>query len=138
MHILFTVLQCQAGRWHGSNPCQLSPEKKFNQKTTNCATEETLYAIRLHKESRDCCLCSYLRVKGNPHFGKQQCPYSYLQPFPGVGVSKRKLNRRRAVKWNVLAMPKQHGLCQDQLGTAVGQPKICYNPELSRTRTPDT
>lgn len=61
-----------------------------------------------------------------------------LSCCPATGVSKRKLNRRRAVKCNVLAMPNQHGLCQDQLGTAVGQPKICYNPELSRIGTPDT
>lgn len=103
-----------------------------------------LYAIKLHKGSWDSCLCSYLRVEGNPRFGKQQCPYSYLQPFPActpcpaAGVSKRKLNRRRAVKCNVLAMPNQHGLGQDRLQTAGGQPKICYNPELSRAGTPDT
>lgn len=145
MYTQFPVLQCQAGRWHGSNCCQLLPEKKFNQKAiNNCVTEETLYAIKLHKQSRESCLCSYLRVEGNPRFGKQQFPCSYLQPFPArtrcpaVGASERKLNRRRAVKCNVSAMPNQHGLCQDQLGTAAGQPKICYNPELSRTGTPDT
>lgn len=79
-------------------------------------------------------------MEGNPHFRKQQFPCSYLQPFPArtrcpaVGVSERKLNRRRAVKCNVSAMPNQHGLCQDQLGTAAGQPKICYNPEQRKGR----
>lgn len=50
----------------------------------------------------------------------------YLQPSPAwtrcpaAGVSERKLNRRRAVECNVLAMPNQHGLCRGQLGTPVG------------------
>jgi len=87
-------------------------------------------------------LYSYTRVE--KCFGKQRCPTSYLQPSaastrcPAVGGSERKLHRRRAVDCNVLAMPNWHGLCQGQLGTAVGQPKIGYNPNLSRTGTPDT
>lgn len=57
---------------------------------------------------------------------------------PAAGLGKRKLNGKMAVECNVLAMPNQHMLCQGRLGTAVGQPKICYIPKPSRTETPDT
>lgn len=139
-----TALRCQAGRWHGSHPCQLSPEIKYNQKKPTWVTEEPLRAIKLHKQSRDCSLCSYTRVEGNPRFGKQRRPTSYLQPSPActrcpaAGVSERKSNRKRAGECNMLAMPNRRVLCQGQLGTATGKPKIRYIPKLSRTETPDT
>lgn len=61
-----------------------------------------------------------------------------LHPVPCRGSQQEEIKQERAVKCNVLAMPNQHGLGQDRLQTAVGQPKICYNPEVSRAGTPDT
>lgn len=124
-------------------PASFHLRKNSTKKTQLCHRGDPLCHHITQGEQRQLPML-FMRVEGNPRFGKQQCPYSNLQPFPActrcpaTGVSKRKLNRRRAVKCNVLAVPNQHGLCQDQLGTAVGQPKICYNPEPSGTGTPDT
>lgn len=99
-----------------------------------------LFAIKSHKRSTDCCLCSHTRVKGNALFGKPPYPSPYLQPSPASwrGICKRKLNRKGAVKCNALAARRWWMVCQSQLGTVVGQPKMCYSPKLSVTGIPDT
>lgn len=138
-----TSVSCWKMAWIQSPPI-FSPEKKIQPKNHKqlCHRVYPLWHQITQREQRQLPMFSP-EGGGKSSFWKEQYPYSHLQPFPAcsrcpaAGVSKRKLNRRRAVKCNVLAMPKEHGLCQDQLGTAVGQPKICYNPELSRARTPD-